>query len=374
MQRKKILFISSWFPNKTDTTAGNFVQRHAEAVALLHDVEILHAIGYENQKEKYVFDDQIINGIRTLIVYYRNTKSAPLNFSRRMRAYKKGFALLQKPDIVHANVLHNSMYFPVFLKFKYKIPFVVTEHWTALRAINYQTTSSNIKRNAKIIANHAAKILPVSKDLQIGLEKLGVKTAMKVIPNVVDTSLFSSKVVENSEYTFIHISNLIPRKNASKILNVALKLFNKGYKFKIQIGGDGDISDLKKAVNLSENSEDIEIFGRQTLEQVATRMRNSDCFILFSDDENQPCVIAEAFASGIPVISTNVGGISEFFPKEAGILLNSVDEKMLEDAMILMMQKKKASNNYLVDYARNQFSKEIIAEEFSKIYEEVLEK
>ena len=357
-----------------DSTAGNFVQRHAEAVALLHEVEILHAIGNENQIEKYVFDEQIINGIKTLILYYRNTKSAPLNFLRRMRAYKKGFALMQKPDIVHANVLHNSMFFAVYLKFRYKIPFVVTEHWTALRAINEQTTSSTIKRNAKIIANQAAKILPVSRDLQSGLENLGVKTAMKVIPNVVDTSLFSSKLVENEEFTFIHISNLIPRKNASKILKVALSLLNNGYKFKIQIGGDGDISELKETVDISENSDKIDIFGRQTLEQVADRMRNSDCFILFSDDENQPCVIAEAFASGIAVISTNVGGISEFFPQDAGILLNSVDEKLLEDAMILMMQKKKANSKSLVEYARNQFSTEHIAEEFSKIYKEVLEK
>ena len=52
----KILFISSWFPNKLEPTNGNFVQRHAEAVALKHDVEILHTIGDFNQKETFVFD------------------------------------------------------------------------------------------------------------------------------------------------------------------------------------------------------------------------------------------------------------------------------------------------------------------------------
>ena len=60
-KRHKILFISSWFPNKLEPTNGNFVQRHAEAVSLLHDVEVLHAIGYFNEKEKFVFDDQVIN-------------------------------------------------------------------------------------------------------------------------------------------------------------------------------------------------------------------------------------------------------------------------------------------------------------------------
>ena len=68
--RYKILFISSWFPNKLEPTNGNFVQRHAEAVARLHDVEILHSIGDATQKQTYIFDDQISNGIRILIACY----------------------------------------------------------------------------------------------------------------------------------------------------------------------------------------------------------------------------------------------------------------------------------------------------------------
>ena len=86
--RYKILFISSWYPNKLEPTNGNFVQRHAEAVSTLHDVEILHAIGDRAQQEKFIFDDKIINSLRTLIVYYKQTQNPVLNFVRRMQAYK----------------------------------------------------------------------------------------------------------------------------------------------------------------------------------------------------------------------------------------------------------------------------------------------
>ena len=78
LMRYKILFISSWFPNKLEPTNGNFVQRHAEAVSQLHDVEILHSIGDSMQKETYLFDDKIINRIRTVIVYYKNSKNPRL--------------------------------------------------------------------------------------------------------------------------------------------------------------------------------------------------------------------------------------------------------------------------------------------------------
>ncbi|KIA89344.1 glycosyltransferase [Kaistella jeonii] len=373
MEKKNILFISSWFPNKLEPTNGNFVQRHAEAVSLIHSVEILHAINVTDQKKKYLFDDQLINGIRTLIVYYKNSPNPLINFVRRMKAYSLGFKILQKPDLVHANVLHNNMLFAVYLKRRFSIPFVVTEHWTALRKINAETTSSNIKRIAKFIGNQAEVILPVSHDLLSGLKYLGIKTPMKVIPNVVNTKLFEPKSKANERFTFIHVSNLIARKNPEKILKSALKLREKGYDLFLKIGGDGDISELEKIRDTSNFKDRIEIFGTQTLEEIAQKMKSSDCFILLSNDENQPCVIAESFASGINVISTNVGGIAEFFPENVGILLDKVDEDLLEKAMIQVMSSDfKKDHLSLVKYANETFSVDAIGRQFSEVYNEIL--
>ena len=370
MERKKILFISSWFPNKIEPTNGNFVQRHAEAVANIHDVEILHAIGDFDQKQKYLVDDQLINGIRTYIVYYRNSKNPAQNFLRRMEAYKRGFYKLQRPDLIHANVMHNSMLFAVYLKKKFKIPFVITEHWTALRKVNKDRTPFITKFIAKLIGNTADYVLPVSHDLEKGLKEIGIKTAVKVIPNVVNTDLFKPAGKSSPDFTFIHVSNLIPRKNADKILKVALQLLSEGYQFNLQLGGDGDVDQLKEAVKKANAEERIEIFGIQTIAQVAERMQRSDCFILFSDDENQPCVIAEAFACGLKVISTNVGGIGEFFPENAGILLPKVDEQQLFSAMRTSLERTKYDvASSISQYARATFSQEIIAQEFSEVYQ-----
>lgn len=376
MERKNILFISSWFPNKIEPTNGNFVQRHAEAVSLVHNVEILHAIGDFDQDEKYLFDDRLINGIRTLIVYYKNSKNPVKNFFRRMKAYKKGFSKMQKPDLIHANVLHNNILFAVYLKKKYKIPFIVTEHWTALRKINSEITSKIIKQTAVIIGNQAEFILPVSNDLLLGLKDLGIKSKMKVVPNVVNTQLFLPQRKADSEFTFIHVSNLIPRKNPEKILDVALNLLDNGFAFKFQLGGDGNdeiINKLKNKVADSKFSDKITVFGIQTLNEIAHRMGCSDCFILFSEDENQPCVIAESFASETKVISTNVGGIEEFFPDNAGILLKKVDEAELYSAMVRMLKHDRNDDlSFLSQYAKDTFSQEMIATKFSDIYAQVL--
>jgi len=376
LERKNILFISSWFPNKIEPTNGNFVQRHAEAVSLVHNVEILHTIGDFDQDEKYLFDDRLINGIRTLIVYYKNSKNPVTNFFRRMKAYNKGFSKLQKPDLVHANILHNNMLFAVYLKKKYKIPFVVTEHWTALRKINAEITSKIIKQTAVIIGNQAEFILPVSNDLLLGLKDLGIKSKMMVVPNVVNTQLFIPQRKADTEFTFIHVSNLIPRKNPEKILDVALNLLDKGFVFRFQLGGDGNdeiLNKLRNKVGNSKFSDKITVFGIQTLNEIADRMGSSNCFILFSEDENQPCVIAESFASEIKVISTNVGGIGEFFPDNAGILLKKVDEAELYSAMVRMLKHDRNDDlSFLSQYAKDTFSQEMIAMKFSAIYAQVL--
>ena len=372
-KRHKILFISSWFPNKLEPTNGNFVQRHAEAISLLHDVEALHAIGDFNQKEKFVFDDEMINGIRTLIVYYKNSKNPLQNFLRRMRAYQLGFKKMQKPDLVHGNVLHNNLLFAVYLKKKFGIPFVVTEHWTALREINRNKLPFQKKLIAKFIGNQSSMLLPVSKDLEKGLKSLPIKTKMKVVPNVVDDTVFKPKTSENEKITFIHVSSLIPRKNPEKIIEAAINLWKKGFDLNLKIGGDGDIKPLMNQIEKSSFRDKIEIFGELTIYEVAEKMKNADCFILFSDDENQPCVIAESFASGIKVISTNVGGISEFFPDNFGILLEKVDVKLLEEAMIKVLNSElNSSKKEISHYAEQTFSKQKIAEKFSEIYNQVL--
>ena len=367
----KILFISSWFPNKLEPTNGNFVQRHAEAVALKHDVEILHTIGDFNQKETFVFDDKIINGIRTLVIYYRNSKNPVQNFLRRMKAYKIGFSKMQKPELVHGNVLHNNMLFAVYLKKKYKISFVISEHWTALQEENLGRTSANIKRIAKFIAKHADYIFPVSENLKKSLKMLGIKTPMKVISNVVNTDVFRIRQTNGNKSTrFLHVSSLIPRKRPDKIIETVHQLKVNGYDVSLEIGGDGDTATLRRLVQKLNAEEYISIFDEISYEEVAEKMQASDCFILFSDNETQGCVILESYACGKPVIATSVGGVPEFIKPGLGILIEKANEQELYQSMQNFIENKITFNKpeVLRDFVIDNFSKDIISNQFTEVY------
>ncbi|MBU8883403.1 glycosyltransferase [Kaistella sp. DKR-2] len=371
--RYKILFISSWFPNKIEPTNGNFVQRHAEAVSLLHDVEILHAIGDASQKENFLFDEQIINSVRTLIVYYRQTGNPVLNFMRRMKAYQKGFVRMKHPDLLHANVLHKSMLFAVYLRKKFKIPFVLTEHWSGFLKINRHKLSKAHMFVARKIAEKASFILPVSHYLLNDLKEIGFKNEMEVVENVVDTNLFHVKNQINEKLVFLHVSNLIKLKNPQKIINAAIRLSAEYSNFELKIGGDGDVETLNELIKNNRAENFITTFSMLTLPEVSREMRRSDCFILFSDYENFPCVLLESLSSGTPAIATKVGGIPEIINDKNGILISN-SEQELYSAMKKVVERRTNFDDpeKLHAYVEGRFSMIKIAQKFDKIYRQVL--
>ena len=371
--RHKILFISSWFPSKIEPTNGNFVQRHAEAVSLLHDVEILHAIGDSNSNKVYLFDDQVINGIRTLVIYYKNTKNPALNFYRRIKSYQKGFAKMTRPDIVHANVLQKSMLFAVYLKLKYKIPFLVSEHWSGFLDVNRHKLSKYQLFVAKKIAKYADYIVPVSQYLKNDLIGLGFSTPLEVVENVVDTELFHVKKSTNERFVFLHISNLIPLKNPEKIINAAIILSKEYSNFELQIGGDGDVENLNSIIKKNNAESYIKTFEMITSNEVAEKMRNSNSFVLFSDYENFPCVLLESLSTGTPAIATKVGGIPEIINEKNGILISN-SESELVDAMRKVLQKNISFDlpEKLHEFVENHYSMTKIAHKFDQIYQKIL--
>ncbi|WP_419869524.1 glycosyltransferase family 4 protein [Chryseobacterium sp. CT-SW4] len=371
-----ILFLSSWFPNKLEPTNGNFVWHHAEAVSLLNNVEVLHVIGDSNQKEEFMFDEKEVNNIRVLIIYYKNSNNPVKNFLKRIKAYKLGFAKMTRPDLVHANILHNNMLFAVYLKKKYKIPFVISEHWSGFQKENQSGTSFKIKLIAKYIAHKAGYILPVSNQLKESLRLMGIKTPMKVVSNTVDTEVFTinNKIKSSGTVHFLHVSGLTPLKNPDEIIKVISRLHENGYDVQLEVGGDGDIQPLRKLVKELEGESYIKLFGLLSHEEVAEKMQNSDYFILFSENETQGCVILESYACGKPVITSRVGGAAELIREgfAIGVERNNTVQLYNELEKVCRGEYIFKNEDQIRQLIIDHYSKESIAKQFMEIYQKVI--
>ena len=72
MKKLNILFLSSWYPNKKSPTLGNFVQRHAKAVATQHNVFVLFATSLPDLKKPFSIEKNQEGNLTEVIVYYKN--------------------------------------------------------------------------------------------------------------------------------------------------------------------------------------------------------------------------------------------------------------------------------------------------------------
>jgi glycosyltransferase involved in cell wall biosynthesis len=144
----------------------------------------------------------------------------------------------------------------------------------------------------------------------------------------------------------------------------------------LHIIGDGDqLPFIDKAKQLSLNDEFLFFHGAKKTDEVAEMMKGSDFLLLFSNYENFPCVIAEAYSCGLPVVSTDVGGIAEHLTEKHGLLVKPKDEETLMHAIEKMLDHlHDYDKEFLHDYAVKNFSYESVGSKYSDVYAEILNK
>lgn len=376
MNRKgklNILVLSSWFPWEESKWSGDFVQRHAKAIATIHHVTVIYAVGSHQVStiQQNIYEEK---NYKEVIIIFPKSKFKILNGIKKWRLYLKEIAKLPRFDLIHANVTFPIGLFVLFLKKIKNYRYVITEHWTGYLPQDPAKISFIEKFLTRKIINNASYILPVSESLGKALQNFGKIQKLKVVRNVVDMNVFKFLPDHRNEiFAFLHISNLTFQKNVDGMLNAALRLWEEGFDFKFKIGGNGDLSPLISFQKKNNLGNKLELFGSLTSMEVAQKMQESDCFVLFSRFENQPCVQNESFATGLPIIASDVGGISELFPSGFGNLVASENENQLYKAMkSVLINRDFADKTTINKFANQHFSVSEIAKQFDEVYLEIL--
>ena len=380
MSRKKILWLCSWYPGKTEPFNGDFVQRHARAAALYNDIYVIHVWG--DATGKIETTEKQINqsaGLTEHLVYYKRSSSLWGKIKSHYRwlalsrqAVRRYIVENGKPDLVHVHIPMKAGIMGIWIKRKYKIPYVTTEHWGIYNEVvtdNYKSKSTPFKRYTKMIFDKGIAFISVSKYLAEGVNRLVTKKEYKVVPNVVDTSLFFYREKQTPSFRFIHVSNMVPLKNAEGILRAfKLLLQQKSNATLVMIGDTGAATiDFAESIDLTETH--LSFRGEISYEQVAAEMQQSDCLVLFSNIENSPCVIGEALCCGLPVIATGVGGIPELVNELNSLLIEPKREESLAAAMQQMMTNYGGyDRKKIAEDAMGKFSYPVVGKKLDDIY------
>lgn len=382
-----ILFISQWYPNRYDKMAGLFVQKHAKATSLHCKIMVLYVHADENINS-FEITEEIHENLTEVRVYYPNKKNAifrkfikTINY---VRAYKKGYKQITSngfiPEIVHVNILSRTGFIAYLFKCWKNIPYIVSEHWS--RYLPIQNAYKGMIRHfiTKLVVKNAAAVLPVSESLKNAMlkQKLYNQNYI-VVNNVVNDFFFEDTPTEpRTKKRMIHISCFDEHaKNIKGIIRATYNLLKIRHDVELIIIGTGlDFHEVYTYYQTFQfPPKTVSFLGEKTPEEVAYWIQNSDFLVHFSNYENAPVVISESLAAGKPIISTNVGGISEFINESNGILIKARDEAALTENMNFLL-------DHLADYntksikssAQQKFSYHSVGNDIYTIYKTILKK
>ena len=107
---------------------------------------------------------------------------------------------------------------------------------------------------------------------------------------------------------------------------------------------DGTLEDVKQLINKYHLNESVEITGVLSKEEWHKKSENYDIFINTTNIDNTPISVIEAMALGLPVVSTNVGGLPYLIQQNLdGVLVEKNNPSAMTKEICKILEENKYS-------------------------------
>lgn len=180
---------------------------------------------------------------------------------------------------------------------------------------------------------------------------------------------------EARRFDVIHIGAFTPEKNHQGLLHILNDVARRMPDLRVALIGNGVLfEDIRRSIDTMALTDHIEMLGAQP--EPETFLRQARCLVLTSTIEGLPAVILEALANKVPVVSYNVGGVSEVLVHgETGMLINLHDESSFADAVVALLEdptyaSRLGQNGYVLVSSR--FLMRQVARQFEDVYNSIV--
>jgi glycosyltransferase involved in cell wall biosynthesis len=207
---------------------------------------------------------------------------------------------------------------------------------------------------------------------------------IEVIPGGVDTSLFrpfrvaqetvlSKYGIEKRGKIVLFVGKLTKVKGVEYLLKAA-KIYEKSNGIITLISGYGEQFDELTHLSNKLGLKNIYFLGHQRQEDLVYLYNIAEVTIIPSIFEYFGLVAIESLATGTPVIGTRVGGLPYILKNNTGYIVEPKDYKDLADKILKIMdvEFKKSRSNQISNYAKKNFSWDVIVKKTEKVYNEAL--
>ncbi|USA48370.1 glycosyltransferase [Acinetobacter sp. C26M] len=378
----------SWYPEDAEDIRGCFFRE--QALALLNvgiqvgvvTVELRslrrwrtlfdrsHGIFYEN--------DHGINTLRFKTMYWFPRMPRLINrlsLFGGIKAFELYIQKYGKPDLIHVHSCLHMGAVALYIKKKYGIPYIVTEHSSGYIRNLYTGYEINCTEN---ILKQSNKLVAISQIMgSFFRQKFTTQKHWEIIPNIVNAIFFERSLYKrsnNESFKFINVAFMNKNKMQINIIKAVESLYNQGIQdIELIIVGDGSEKKNLEEYIKQNNIPNIKLLGLQNREFIADIMVQCDCFVLSSEVETFGVVVIEALASGLPVVATRCGGPEDIVNPTNGLLVEKNNVEELASAMKKIKESDGVKYNNLAirNACYENYSESAVVNKLMTIYNQV---
>jgi len=170
----------------------------------------------------------------------------------------------------------------------------------------------------------------------------------------------------------VTISRLDREKALDRLLNVCKRLKIEGYRFHWYLVGGGNLYDnIIEQINKLQLEDTVILTGE--LENPLPLLRRCDLFALLSKYEGMPVTIHEAMLLGVPVIATNVGGISEQIENGINGMLVENDEEAIINGLKTLLDNPAKLKKYGEQLKNYVYNNQRIVAQLKSLFDNLVE-
>lgn len=301
--------------------------------------------------------------------------------SKALRAYFEFIytTLVWKPNLVHVHTSFGGSFYRKALIIEMaslaKIPVINHVHGAEFDEF-YRRKSQRKKKAIEKIYNKCIRTIALSEEWKKNLAEIVPEQTISVVENygILQEDLIKEKFTKPNHKMILFLGFICERKGCLDIPAIVDQVCIKIPDARFILGGSGEIE--KVVQKLSEKCKaNVEFPGWIRNEQKKQYLKDADVFLLPSYNEGMPMAILDAMGCGLPIVSTDVGGIPKIVKQGVnGYLYKPGDSESMASAIIGYLtddEKRIKAGQESADIIRRSYSLQQNIDKLERVYTEV---